>query len=563
MNKKLLTFIIGLGLVLSCSKTMTGGSTETTSNVSGVIYDADGARAAHATVRFYPVNYDPQTGSLGKTKTVAAVTGIDSTTTDGSGNYSAMLDSGSYNLLASGDTTLAYHDSIHAMKGDTARPIDTLRSPGALRGVIQMQGSDDPRTVFIIFIGTGSVYVPQDSLGNFLIQKLAQGSYHVRFLTTLDNYKVKDTTLGVTAGKIDTLAAPIQLQYTGIPVPAGLHIQYDSAKEIVTLIWNTPTTGTKVASYNVYREESDSTTFALIKGGVPDTTYQDSTGIQDKTYEYKVAAVDTNQTPGVMSRAVGVMIVSAYKLLQTINLDSLNNEQISFAMAKDTTFYIAFNMGGGSSFIGVFDKTGHNTAIIGRGKFIQLYDVAVDSRKYIYAAVAEGNKIFKFNSNGDSIGEWSVSEPLRILIDNQDDLFILNGSFPFNNHITKFDTMGNILATDSIPFINEGAEIVLGPGGDIFVQDGTTNQLIIYDNNLVLKGNSTFTLNNNLRAIDSSGNIYLENESSYTITAYNSIGVQIAAWNPEVVFYQMHNYGPNLYILGWNANHVIKIFSIP
>ncbi len=250
-----------------------------------------------------------------------------------------------------------------------------------------MQGSDDPRTVFIIFIGTGSVYVPQDSLGNFLIPKLAQGSYHVRFLTTLDNYKVKDTTLGVTAGKIDTLAAPIQLQYTGIPVPAGLKIQYDSAREIVTLIWNKPTTGTKVASYNVYREESDSTTYALIKGGLPaaDTTYQDTTAVQDCTYYYRVAAVDTNQTPGVKCGAVGVKIATYFVIDTILNQagsgPSQFNNPYDIAIAPNGDIYVADSR---NNRIQVFDKNFSFKAQFGLNILSNPGMIALDSSRNAY-----------------------------------------------------------------------------------------------------------------------------------------------------------------------------------
>ncbi len=51
-----------------CTADKVAGNGTQTGNptVAGVLYDANGARAVHATVRFYPVNYDPQTGSLGK-----------------------------------------------------------------------------------------------------------------------------------------------------------------------------------------------------------------------------------------------------------------------------------------------------------------------------------------------------------------------------------------------------------------------------------------------------------------------------------------------------------------
>ena len=90
-----------------------------------------------------------------------------------------------------------------------------------------------------------------------LARVLAEQGHRVRLLTTTPNYLVMDTSFTVTSG-ITTTLPPIQLRYNGIPVPAGLHIQYDTMKQIVTLIWNKPTTGTKIKGYTVFRGNADS-----------------------------------------------------------------------------------------------------------------------------------------------------------------------------------------------------------------------------------------------------------------------------------------------------------------
>ena len=115
-----------------------------------------GSPAKNAKVVFYPVNYNPHTGGLDKTATTATP---DSTTTDNNGNYTITLDTGTYNMLANGDSGLAYQDSITTIKGDTVKPPpDTLKPAGTIQGIIQMQPGDDPRTVFILFMGTLYVY---------------------------------------------------------------------------------------------------------------------------------------------------------------------------------------------------------------------------------------------------------------------------------------------------------------------------------------------------------------------------------------------------------------------
>lgn len=206
--------------VFHCSSPTTAGNGSHTGNpaVSAMLYNPGGSPAAHAKVRFYPVNYNPQTGGLAK----ALAATVDSTTTDARGNYIANLDTGTYNVLASGDSGVVYQDSITVTKGSAIHPpADTLKAPGGLRGRVRLQPGDDARTVFILFLGTNTWGMPDDSTGTFGIANMAEGKYRVRFLTTLPAYVPKDTVLSVTAGKVDTLPHDIVLQYTGIPGPTG------------------------------------------------------------------------------------------------------------------------------------------------------------------------------------------------------------------------------------------------------------------------------------------------------------------------------------------------------
>jgi hypothetical protein len=273
-----------LALVLnSCSpnKIAGNGSQTPNSNVVAMLYNPGGSPAANVKVRFYPIHYNPRTGGL--TKTLVAV--VDSTTTDAQGNYTAKLDTGTYNMLAAGDSGVVYQDSITVIKDSTVHPpADTLGAPGSIRGVIRLQPGDDARTVFMIFMGTNILNMPEDAIGNFTATNMAEGTYRVRILTTLDAYIPKDTVLSVTAGKVDSLAHDIVLQYTGIPVVTGLTISYDTLKQIVTLSWNKPTTGRTVAGYNIYRKfQSTDSSYVKIKSDVIDTVFKDSTDLQDQT----------------------------------------------------------------------------------------------------------------------------------------------------------------------------------------------------------------------------------------------------------------------------------------
>ncbi len=480
---KALTFAAsGLFLALHCTAPNGGtGSQAPNSNISGVIYNANGSPAANATVHFYPVSYNPYTKSLGKTKALAAaaaVSTLDSTRTDATGHYNVNLDSGSYNLLASGDSGQAFQDSIATVKGSTIHPTDTLRAPGSICGIIQMAGGGNPETVFIIFMGTGSVWFPADTFGNFATGNMAPGRYPVRFLTTTPNYNVLDTTLTVTAGKIDTLAAPIQLQFNGIPVPQGLHIQYDSLKEIATLTWNKPTTGTKVASYNVYREQSDSTNYGLIKGGLADTTYQDSSGVQGNTYYYRVTAVDTNSNEGGKSGAESVTFLSAFSI-------------------KGSLFNI-----GGYGWLYAVEKDPHGNYVILNGTAF-------------YPNPAE---MERFSPSGLLINSWNLPGGVEetyvydcIAVGDSNTIFDISKG----NIVIRYDTTGTILSQFQYPGTASGIGIL---NDTIYIGDRTAHIVRAYS----IAGDSLFSWGaqgsgpsqfgsiGSLRTDSITGNIFIE-----------------------------------------------------
>ena len=85
--------------LMSCSHPTqsTGNGSGVGNGVAAMLYNPGGSPAAHAKVRFYPIHYNPRTGNL--TKTIVAA--VDSTTTDAKGNYTAKLDTGTYNVLSS------------------------------------------------------------------------------------------------------------------------------------------------------------------------------------------------------------------------------------------------------------------------------------------------------------------------------------------------------------------------------------------------------------------------------------------------------------------------------
>ena len=317
-------------LYINCANHVAGTATET-ENVSAMLYNTGGTPAAHVKVKFYPIRYNPRTGSLAKN----LATTVDSTTTDTAGNYTAKLDTGAYNVLAASDSGAVYQDSITVGIDSTIHPPrDTLRAPGGLRGRVRLQPGDDARTVLILFIGTNTWGIPDDSMGKFTVTNLAEGTYRVRILTWLDAYAPKDTVLSVRAGKTDSLTHDIVLQYTGIPGPAGLAVSYDTLRQTVILAWTGANTSL-IAGYNVYRAIKGQNFSLITQTPLPGTvtTYNDATVSVGNTYEYRVVSrrASGEESPKVEIPGDTVKVVSSALVTTTVtwNLNNTINDTTS------------------------------------------------------------------------------------------------------------------------------------------------------------------------------------------------------------------------------------------
>jgi hypothetical protein len=531
-------------LVLShvnCTRVVSDGGTETGNpSVSAMLYNPGGSPAAHAKVRFFPVNYNPRTGGL--SKALAAV--VESTVTNAQGNYTAKLDIGAYNILATGDSGVVYQDSITVIKDSTIHPpTDTLGAPGGLRGRVRLQAGDDARTVFILFLGTNTWVMPDDSIGRFTVANMAGGTYRVRFLTTLDSYLPKDTVLSVTAGKADSLGHDVVMQYTGIPVVMGLRISYDTLKQIVTVMWNRPTAGRKVAGYDIYRKEKDSTSFIEIKSGVKDTVYMDSTGVQDLTYEYRVTAVDTNGTEGVKSAGQTVTISGLYSFVLSFGPEGSTGgfaSQHGICFGQDSVILVAdyqnskikrFTIQG--RFLDQFGTTG-----TGVGQFDHVLDVAMDDSGYIYTTEYNNPRIQKFNAQGNFIKTWQIPDGGAFTDLVVCDSFIYT-TYVYSNKIECYSLNGDSLKEFDLPtdygtYSLGGWDITSDKQGHIYVS--LQNKVYVLNNNgtliksFPLVPGGTTDPEPRCIAIDTTGNILVACLSDMLIRVYDQNGNYLAKW---------------------------------
>ena len=349
MKKRLLfplSVILGTVFILQdCISPNSGGTETGDARITGMLYNSNGARAAHAKVSVTRWSSSPRENDVIEAMTV----------TDNNGTYKIdSLPSGTYNIFGSGDSGLSYLDSIIMDANDdhTRLPPDTLRPAGSIRGRIQLQQGDDPRTVLILFMGTNIWSSPKDSSGNFIVPKLAEGAYRVRFLPTLDNYLPKDTTLSVTAGAENLLPYSIILKYTGLPVPSGLSASYDTLHGCSVLKWN-PVAFTDLAGYVIYRNDTASTTPVRLNDklvtdtGYIDTIFADLMDTANYTFTYRIKAQDNNANLStVFSNAFTVDAPSptrvrtfiTWKFLNTIGDSASINDTVSvIASYKNST----------------------------------------------------------------------------------------------------------------------------------------------------------------------------------------------------------------------------------
>ncbi|MBN2188062.1 MAG: carboxypeptidase regulatory-like domain-containing protein, partial [Chitinispirillaceae bacterium] len=160
MRNGIVFAILCVGLLFMECANSTGGSTETSSKIASMLYNPGGSPAASAKVYFRHHDNDPRPGFDSGV--------VDSTTTDANGNYSVTLDPGTYTIEASGDSGLAYMDSVTVINDSTVRPDpDTLKPAGTIRGVVRFEEGGDPTTIFILFMGTRTFTWPDDTFGNF------------------------------------------------------------------------------------------------------------------------------------------------------------------------------------------------------------------------------------------------------------------------------------------------------------------------------------------------------------------------------------------------------------
>jgi fibronectin type 3 domain-containing protein len=356
---------------------------------------------------------------------------------------------------------------------------------------------------------------------------------------------VKDGSMGKMGDAHSVLIVPA-IQQTPV-----VKLSYDTLKQIVMLTWNKADT-TLVKGYNVYRRNVDSNTVLtrINTNPITDSIYRDSTGIQDQTYEYRVAAVDKNATEGPKSARVGIKMVSAFELLKTISLGGV--DPFRFAISKDSLLFVTFRY---DTIIKVYNQNGDSIRAFGQGQFRQPYGIALDSKGNVFIADPDRGIIIKFTENGIKQTEWRIDSPTDIAVNQNDEIYVLCAN---RQKIVKLDSLGN--KQDSIALSSQTYRLVLDVHGNINIVDQTSFNVKIYNSNLILQNtlpNIPFTM---LEDIDNNGNLYFQKsgivgQSSVDyIYVLSRAGAPVAKWGYFNLLTDFRISKNLIYLLNYNEN---------
>lgn len=400
----LATALTALALLPRCSDTTAGSGSETQNPaVAGVFYRPDGVTPAASVQVCIRLR-----STLGDSGTVHCVT------TDANGRYEFdTLDVGVYMVVGNdGADNLALIDSVTVTNPDHTHdlPPDTLKPAGAIEGIAYLSEGHDPRTVLIYAFGLGR-YTMAGSNGAFRLTGLAEASYDLRLVSTLDVYGVLDVPRVRVAAADTTDLDTLELPFLGIPTPKDVRLSYDTMMQVVTLTWDRADTGL-VASYNVYRRNVglNSVSERINVSPVTDTVYSDSGATQDSIYEYALTCENTAGTEGSRSVASAVYIASVFMMTDSIvkgtgTADGQFGGLVRSVRDAQGNYYIVDT---GNRRLQKLDATGQFVYKVTVGPWPR--GIAIDDTgNLLYVSDGVQKRVLKFLTTGDTAGSWSTA----------------------------------------------------------------------------------------------------------------------------------------------------------
>lgn len=296
--------VVPLSLNLLCTSSPVETGKNAGAAIAGIIYMPDGITpAAGAVVHIRPRSTLADTsGYLPKSFSDTATV-----TTDHSGRFAfnTILNTGTFVIEADdGDNNHAIIEKVMIHNPDsTIEVADTLKPAGTIKGLVYLTEGGDLLNVFVLAFGIDR-FAQVENDGNFRFEHLAEGSYDIRLISSLDDYGTLDTNAVPVISADTTDLDTIILPFKGIPTPKDLAISYDTLNQTVRLAWAQVDTNL-CDGYNVYRAIKGRNFSLITQTPLPQTTleYLDSAVQVDTVYEYRVVA---RTTAGEESKMVDI-----------------------------------------------------------------------------------------------------------------------------------------------------------------------------------------------------------------------------------------------------------------
>ena len=428
-----------------------GNSSQTPNALVGMLYEPDGKTPAHGvSVKIRPKNSLALSGGNNNPSndfdTSSTVTG-----SSGYFSFDTSLSAGIYVIEALSGNNALFIDSIQIVKNaetDTLPP-SKLQPAGAIRGTVSLIGGGDPSEVYILAFGIDRfAQVKHD--GTFTFPSFGEGTYNLRFITSVLGYKTFDTLNIEVVSAETTDIGRITLPYTGTPIPTGIKSFYDSSSQTIIVSWNRSDPSI-TKGYLFSRKFIWGDITSITSTIITDTFYTEKVDLTKKYYwECQIAGIDSNGIDGAQSDTI-IFQWSQDTLIeasQSILMQQISN---SSGITKDVydNFWIADYEAGK---VYVYDKNGHlkNSWLAEISKSDSFpfsatnsYMLCVDNNKNVYLENADQKSIVKYDSTGKLVGTLQVSsesKTIDICLDKDGNMYTYSyNRFLPNLWIRKYD----------------------------------------------------------------------------------------------------------------------------
>jgi hypothetical protein len=499
--------------LFSCAPNSGNGTLTGNPAICGRVFQADGSTAAkNAVVYLRDKNALIDISSIGE------ISGIAITQTDKNGFFEIdSVGNGTYTIeCTDGKNNYALYDSVTVNNNQETvhLPADTLKPAGAIKGRIILPEGGDPSNVYALAFGVDRFSIC-DTSGKFKLKNISEGTYSLRFVSSLSGYGTYDTTnIHVTSGDTSDIGV-IELPYTDIPLLKNVALTLDTMKEIVTITWDS-IDASRINGYNLYKKMANDSGFKKCnQTSLQQPFFIDSLVETNKTYSYRVCTFNKDSTEGVKTKPCSVTVVNSHvQFLEEFSNIRMNYTegkrcvQKTFVTSSTNFLWVIFN-----DTVKKCD-TNFNEILRIKNDFLEdPFEVAAGNNGRVYVSdrhSGELHNIYVFNDDGSLYKSIKIYEKDSLTglvsgigiraslfsVNNREQLAIVNIT---KDTVYMFDTSGRALG--SIAGFGNGGVVKFGEGVSQVQFDNADNIYItdfevgikVYDSSMNFKKMVSFS----------------------------------------------------------------------